>query len=241
MPEQLPEDARRRWASRDRPLFFSLVSLWDVAIKASFGREDFQLDSPRPFRPPARGPGRRGGADAAHGRSHPAGLRRGGAPDGGLKGWAVLPQPSSCSPCIRRMVSASEMARALLVGIGWSRCGGRRRRRRGRAAGRRKGCAHHLSQLRCDGRRQVPEGATQPVAPHLLAVVQMQGLEGLLHSLMTGEAGPFVVSGAGAHRSQVEIGPGLMQPAGGAVHDAFVEGAVALSGGPEQGGVVAPP
>ena len=44
MPEQLPEPARRRLASRDRPLFFSLVSLWEVAIKASLGREDFQVD-----------------------------------------------------------------------------------------------------------------------------------------------------------------------------------------------------
>ncbi|MFM7734169.1 MAG: type II toxin-antitoxin system VapC family toxin [Cyanobium sp.] len=44
MPEQLPEPARRRLASRERPLFFSLVSLWEVAIKASLGREDFQVD-----------------------------------------------------------------------------------------------------------------------------------------------------------------------------------------------------
>lgn len=44
MPEQLPEPARRRLESRDRPLFFSLVSLWEVAIKASLRREDFQVD-----------------------------------------------------------------------------------------------------------------------------------------------------------------------------------------------------
>ena len=44
MPEQLPEPALRRLASRDRPLFFSLVSLWEVAIKTSLGREDFQVD-----------------------------------------------------------------------------------------------------------------------------------------------------------------------------------------------------
>ncbi|MFM7675307.1 MAG: type II toxin-antitoxin system VapC family toxin [Synechococcus sp.] len=44
MPEQLPEPARSRLASRDCQLFFSLVSLWEVAIKASLRREDFQVD-----------------------------------------------------------------------------------------------------------------------------------------------------------------------------------------------------
>jgi PIN domain nuclease of toxin-antitoxin system len=44
MPEQLSEEARLRLESPDQRLFFSVVSLWEVAIKASLGREDFQVD-----------------------------------------------------------------------------------------------------------------------------------------------------------------------------------------------------
>jgi PIN domain nuclease of toxin-antitoxin system len=44
MPEQLPLPARSRLESMDDPLFFSLVSLWEVAIKASLGRADFQVN-----------------------------------------------------------------------------------------------------------------------------------------------------------------------------------------------------
>jgi PIN domain nuclease of toxin-antitoxin system len=43
-PEQLPIAARTRLESREEPLFFSLVSLWEVAIKASIGRADFQVN-----------------------------------------------------------------------------------------------------------------------------------------------------------------------------------------------------
>lgn len=41
MPEQLPLPARSRLESMDDPLFFSL---WEVAIKASLGRADFQVN-----------------------------------------------------------------------------------------------------------------------------------------------------------------------------------------------------
>ncbi|MFM9100353.1 MAG: PIN domain nuclease, partial [Cyanobium sp.] len=44
MPEQRPEPARSRLASTECPLFFSLASLWEVAIKASLGRQDFQVN-----------------------------------------------------------------------------------------------------------------------------------------------------------------------------------------------------
>ena len=44
MPEQLPKAARNRLASTDCPQFFSLVSLWEVAIKASLARADFQVN-----------------------------------------------------------------------------------------------------------------------------------------------------------------------------------------------------
>ena len=44
MPEQLPQPARSRLVSCECRPFFSLVSLWDVAIKASLGRTDFQVN-----------------------------------------------------------------------------------------------------------------------------------------------------------------------------------------------------
>lgn len=44
MPEQLPQPARSRLASCECRPFFSLVSLWEVAIKASLGRADFQVN-----------------------------------------------------------------------------------------------------------------------------------------------------------------------------------------------------
>lgn len=43
LPEQLPEAARLRLESPDQRLLFSVVSLWEVAIKASLGREDVQV------------------------------------------------------------------------------------------------------------------------------------------------------------------------------------------------------
>jgi len=44
MPEQLPAAARIPLESADPPPFFSVVSLWEVAIKASLGRDDFQAN-----------------------------------------------------------------------------------------------------------------------------------------------------------------------------------------------------
>ena len=46
MPERLPAAARTRLESSDRPLLFSVVSIWEVAIKASLGRGDFQVKPP---------------------------------------------------------------------------------------------------------------------------------------------------------------------------------------------------
>ena len=46
----------------------------------------------------------------------------------------------------------------------------------------------------------------------------MQGLEGLLGGLMAGETGPFVVARLGTELCLGQIGHGLMQPIGGAVH-----------------------
>ena len=56
------------------------------------------------------------------------------------------------------------------------------------------------------------------MAPGLLAMVQVQGLQRLLHRLVAGEAGPFMVAGGSTYRRQIEIGVRLMQPVGGAVH-----------------------
>jgi len=45
MPERLPAEARRLVADpRNEPLF-SAASLWEIVIKQSLGREDFQADA----------------------------------------------------------------------------------------------------------------------------------------------------------------------------------------------------
>lgn len=44
MPEQLPAAARRSLESVEPSPLFSVVSLWEVAIKASLGRADFQVN-----------------------------------------------------------------------------------------------------------------------------------------------------------------------------------------------------
>jgi PIN domain nuclease of toxin-antitoxin system len=44
VPERLPAAARTRLESSDRPLLFSVVRIWDVAIKASLGRGDVQVN-----------------------------------------------------------------------------------------------------------------------------------------------------------------------------------------------------
>lgn len=44
LPVQLPEAARLQLERTDQRLLFSVVSLWEVAIKASLGREDFQVN-----------------------------------------------------------------------------------------------------------------------------------------------------------------------------------------------------
>jgi PIN domain nuclease of toxin-antitoxin system len=44
MPEQLPAAAKTQLESYERPLAFSVVSLWEVAIKASLGRGDLQVN-----------------------------------------------------------------------------------------------------------------------------------------------------------------------------------------------------
>ena len=44
MPEQLPAAAKTQLESYERPLVFSVVSLWEVAIKTSLARSDFQVN-----------------------------------------------------------------------------------------------------------------------------------------------------------------------------------------------------
>ena len=43
-PQRLPAAARKLVADRGNELWFSVVSLWEVAIKRSLGREDFRAD-----------------------------------------------------------------------------------------------------------------------------------------------------------------------------------------------------
>ncbi|MGD9842133.1 MAG: type II toxin-antitoxin system VapC family toxin [Steroidobacteraceae bacterium] len=44
-PDKLSVDARDLINAPDNELFFSPVSLWEVAIKRGLGREDFQVDT----------------------------------------------------------------------------------------------------------------------------------------------------------------------------------------------------
>ena len=42
--DRLPEAARKWLEDSNNEVFFSAASLWEIAIKASLGREDFQVD-----------------------------------------------------------------------------------------------------------------------------------------------------------------------------------------------------
>ena len=44
-PAQLPPDARAMLEDPDNELVFSAASLWEIAIKRSLGRADFQVDA----------------------------------------------------------------------------------------------------------------------------------------------------------------------------------------------------
>jgi PIN domain nuclease of toxin-antitoxin system len=44
-PPRLPEALREELADRRQPLLFSVVSLWEVAIKTSLNRPGFQVDA----------------------------------------------------------------------------------------------------------------------------------------------------------------------------------------------------
>lgn len=44
-PDRLGSELAEQLSDRERPIHFSVVSLWEVAIKASLGRPDFQIDA----------------------------------------------------------------------------------------------------------------------------------------------------------------------------------------------------
>jgi PIN domain nuclease of toxin-antitoxin system len=44
LPERLPNAARQQIEDANNELFFSAASLWEVTIKRSLGRSDFQVD-----------------------------------------------------------------------------------------------------------------------------------------------------------------------------------------------------
>lgn len=44
-PDRLSPEARRIIDSADSELYFSAASLWEIAIKTSFGRSDFSVDA----------------------------------------------------------------------------------------------------------------------------------------------------------------------------------------------------
>lgn len=44
-PKRLPAAARKLLADADNELLFSAASLWEIAIKRSLGRDDFEVDA----------------------------------------------------------------------------------------------------------------------------------------------------------------------------------------------------
>ena len=60
--------------------------------------------------------------------------------------------------------------------------------------------------------RQILKRSAKTMAPHLLPLLQMQGLERLLDSLMRGKAGPLMVVRSGAQFSQAPVRFSLMKP-----------------------------
>ncbi len=44
-PDQLPNEAKELLENPENELFFSAASLWEIAIKRSLGRPDFQVDA----------------------------------------------------------------------------------------------------------------------------------------------------------------------------------------------------
>ena len=45
LPEKLPNTARQLIEDPEHELFFSAANLWEIAIKKSLGRSDFQVDT----------------------------------------------------------------------------------------------------------------------------------------------------------------------------------------------------
>ena len=43
-PDELPDEARRMIEDESNELFFSVVSIWEIAIKASLQKMNFQID-----------------------------------------------------------------------------------------------------------------------------------------------------------------------------------------------------
>ena len=56
------------------------------------------------------------------------------------------------------------------------------------------------------------------MAPHLLAEMQVQGLESFFSSLVAGKTGPLMVAPIGTELGLGQIGLGLMQPVKRAIH-----------------------
>lgn len=90
--------------------------------------------------------------------------------------------------------------------------------------------AYPLAQGLAHADGEIAAAPAQAMAPGLLAVVEVQSLQGFLHGLVAGKTGPLVVARCCAHLGQLEIGPGLMEPVGGAIHQAIVAGGLDGSG-----------
>ena len=69
---------------------------------------------------------------------------------------------------------------------------------------------HRSRQLLNNSRRPLPIGPSQAVAPALLTLLEMHGLQGLFNGLMGRKTGPFVVTGLRAETGLGQIRLRLM-------------------------------
>ena len=75
-----------------------------------------------------------------------------------------------------------------------------------------------VGQICRNSRWQLTERTAEAMAPALLSLLQVDGLQGFFNRLMTGETGPLVVTGLGTELGLRQISGCLVKPVLGTVH-----------------------
>ena len=75
-----------------------------------------------------------------------------------------------------------------------------------------------VGQICRNSRWQLTERTAKAMAPALLSLLQVDGLQGFFNGLMTGETSPLMVTGLGAQLGLSQISGCLVKPVLGAVH-----------------------